>query len=321
MGEKIEIYIILGPTASGKESAAVALAPDFGAEIISVDSMKIYKTLDIGTAKATEDMRKRVPHHCLDIIEPTFADFSVGAYVESADRAIRDIVSRGKKPLLSGGTALYYKGLLEGIFEAPPKDMALRDELNHFAQENGNEALYKRLMEVDPVSAGKYHPNDLRRVIRALEVITLTGKAISDSRSQWSGFHSEDAGDFQGDLRYDFRMVLLDWQRPLLYKRIEERVDIMMDKGLINEAEYVYHNRESFARTPLQAVGYKEFFPYFKKKESLEEAVDSLKKNTRHLAKSQCTWFRKFPCQRIPLLEGMTKDDILSLISERMTCH
>ncbi len=321
MGEKNEIYIILGPTASGKESAAFAIAHTLGAEIISVDSMKIYKTLDIGTAKATNEMREKVPHHCLDIIPPTFADFSVGAYVEFADSAINDIISRGKKPLLSGGTALYYKGLLEGIFEAPPKDMALREELNYFAQENGNEALYKRLLDLDPVSAGKYHPNDLRRVIRALEVITLTGKAVSDSRNQWSGFHSEAAGNFQGELRYDFKMVMLDWQRPLLYNRIEERVDIMMDKGLLNEAEYVYHNSETFARTPLQAVGYKEFFPYFENKESLEEAVDTLKKNTRHLAKSQCTWFRKFPCQRISLSEGMSKDDISSLIFERMTCH
>ncbi len=318
MNSKDEIYIILGPTASGKESAAFTIAPQIGGEIISVDSMKIYKTLDIGTAKATSQMQQEVPHHCLDMIEPTFSEFSVGEYVQAADSAITDIISRGKKPLLSGGTALYYKGILEGIFESPPKDLALREELEEYAKNNGNEALHERLVKLDPVSAQKYHPNDLRRVVRALEVITLTGEPVSANRNQWSGFHS-DEGYFQGELRYKFRMVMLDWERPVLYKRIENRVDMMLEKGLLKEAEYVYNNREHFASTPLQAVGYKEFFPFFAGEEDLETAVDTLKMNSRHLAKSQCTWFRKFPCQRIALTEDMSKDSIVTSISEILT--
>ncbi len=317
MGEKTAITIILGPTASGKESAAFALAPRLGAEIVSVDSMKIYRTLDVGTAKATAEMRSAVRHHCLDLIEPTYDDFSVGEYVAAADSAIGDIVLRGKIPLLSGGTALYYKGLLEGIFEAPAKDSALREELRAYAGEHGNEALHRRLQELDPVSALKYHHNDIRRVVRALEVITLTGKPVSGSRNEWSGFHDDD-GAFRGELRYDFTMLLLDWPRAELYKRIEARVDLMLERGLLTEAEYVYRRREEFSRTPLQAVGYKEFFPYFSGAQSLEEAVETLKKNTRHLAKSQCTWFRKFPCERIALDTSMNKDDILELIYGRM---
>ena len=318
MGDKQQVFIILGPTASGKESGAFRVAPQLNAEIVSVDSMKIYKTLDIGTAKATAEMRSKVRHHCLDIIEPDYADYSVGAYVEQADKAIRDISERGKLPLLSGGTALYYKGILEGIFDAPPRDLALREELLGFAQEEGNEALHQRLQRLDPVSARKYHPNDIRRVVRALEVITLTGEPVSSFHREWSGFH--DAGDnFGGELRYDFRMLLLDWPRSVLYQRIERRVDIMLEKGLLAEAEYVYNKRASFARTPLQAVGYKEFFPYFRGEEDLAEAVATLKKNTRHLAKSQCTWFRKFPCERLALTSEMPAEDIAGVIYERMT--
>ncbi len=242
----------------------------------------------------------------------------MGMYVAAADTAISDIIARGHRPLLSGGTALYYKGLLEGIFDAPPRDLGLREELQTFAREQGNEALYQRLVELDPVSAEKYHPNDLRRVIRALEVITLTGEPVSKSRNQWSGFHSG-GGNFQGELRYNFKMLMLDWERELLYKRIGQRVDIMLEKGLLSEAEDVYKRRAQLARTPLQAVGYKEFFPYFAGQESLEVAVENLKKNTRHLAKSQCTWFRKFPCQRIPLKTELSKEDLLGIIFERMS--
>ncbi len=318
MGGKTALKIILGPTASGKESAAFALAPRLNAEIVSVDSMKIYQTLDIGTAKATGEMRAAVPHHCLDLIAPTYDNFSVGEYVEAADAAIADIAARGKIPLLSGGTALYYKGLLEGIFAAPAKDSAVREELRAFAAEYGNEALHRRLQELDPVSAAKYHCNDLRRVVRALEVIMLTGKPVSSSRNEWSGFH-DDSAAFGGELRYDFKMLLLDWPRADLYERIEARVELMLERGLLAEAEYVYQQRDSFSRTPLQAVGYKEFFPYFTGEQPLEEAVATLKKNTRHLAKSQCTWFRKFPCQRIALDTSMAKDDILQLIYGKMT--
>lgn len=312
MPEKKQIYIVLGPTASGKESASFSIAPQINAEIISIDSMKIYTGLDIGTAKASQKMQAQVPHHCLDIAQPT-ENFSVSDFVECADNAITDIIERGKVPLLSGGTALYYKGLIEGIFEAPAKDEAYRLELEDFARNNGNEELFKKLLSVDPLSAEKLHPNDLRRVIRALEVVKLTGKPISASQKQWSGFHSQQ-GSFSGELRYDFKMVMLDWPRDLLYERVEKRVDIMIEQGLEDEAKTVYENRDTYSRTPLQAVGYKEFFPYFAGDESLEEAISILKMNTRRLAKSQCTWFRKFPAEVIAMHPKMTATDLATRI-------
>ncbi len=306
------IHIIAGPTASGKESAAYHIAQKMSAEIVSVDSMKIYRQLDIGTAKATPQMRQNVPHHCLDIAQPE-NEFSVADYQAAADQAIADIAARGKTVILSGGTALYYKAILEGIFEAPPKDEALREEYKNFAAAHGNDALFEKLKAQDPQAAGKLHPNDTRRVIRALEIIKLTGQPISARQQQWSGFHDDNEG-FSGNLRYPFKMVWLNWERDELYRRIELRVDKMIDTGLEDEAKMVWQNRGNYARTPLQAVGYKEFFPYFSGECSLAEAVDTLKKNTRHLAKSQCTWFRKFPATALVPQTGESQDDVCNKI-------
>ena len=300
--------IILGPTASGKESSAFAIARKGGAAIVSVDSMKIYRRLDIGTAKATPEMREAVSHYCLDIADPV-EDFSVGRYQQAADAAIAQLTARGQRVILSGGTALYYKAVLEGLFAAPLKDESLRARLREFAAQNGNDALYARLVAHDPQAAAKLHPNDLRRVVRALEIIELTGAPISARQQQWSGFHGE-AGAFAGELRYRFRMVRLDWPREELYRRIEVRVARMLEEGLEAEARLVYDNRDTFSRTPLQAVGYKEFFPYFSGECGLATAVEELQKNTRHLAKSQCTWFNKFPATPAVLQPGMSAGDV-----------
>jgi tRNA dimethylallyltransferase len=299
-GAKPFLRILLGPTASGKESAAVACAKMIGGEIVSVDSMKIYRTLDIGTAKASEKIRADVPHHCLDIADPE-ENFSVGRYVEEAEKAIVSVVARGKVPILSGGTALYYKGLLEGLFDGPSADADLREEFNRRAETEGVEKLYAELAEVDPQAAEKIHPNDLRRIVRALEVAKLTGQPISSQQTQWVG----------AEYRYPCALAALDWPREVLYARIEKRVDLMMAEGLLEEARQVYEKRDYLSRTPLQAVGYKEFFSYFSGETDLAEAVELLKKNTRNLAKSQMTWFRKFPCEWIAMDEKMNLTEVV----------
>jgi len=289
------IHIILGPTASGKERTALEYAKLISGEIVSVDSMKIYKHLDIGTAKATAAMREEVPHHLIDFIEPT-ESFSVAEFVKHADDAIQDIAGRGKVPVLSGGTALYYKGLLEGIFDAPPSDPSLRQQLKDEAEHDGHgHNLHARLQQADPRAAEKIHPNDLRRLVRALEIVILTGKPLSQQQQQWAGFQENIADNGLKPIRYTCKMMGLQWPREDLYARIETRVDRMISEGLEQEARMVYEQRNFYNRTPLQAVGYKEFFPYFYGSCARNEAVNVLKKNTRHLAKSQMTWFRKFP--------------------------
>lgn len=311
------LNIILGPTASGKESSAFIIAQNMKAGIISVDSMKVYRNLDIGTAKASTQMREIIPHYCLDIADPT-EDFSVGRFQNAADGGIAQLTRNGKKVILSGGTALYYKAILEGLFDAPVKDETLREKLRDFAAQYGNDALYARLLAQDPKAAKKIHTNDLRRVIRALEIIELTGKPISQKQQQWSGFHNDEER-FRTPLRYSFKMVRLDWPREELYRRIELRVDKMLEEGLEGEARYVFDNRDTFSRTPLQAVGYKEFFPYFRHECNLQDAIELLKKNTRHLAKSQLTWFHKFPAQGVALSPGMSANDIASAVQDSLT--
>lgn len=353
------LRILLGPTASGKEQLALALAERLGGEIVSVDSMKIYRGLDIGTAKPSAARRGRVPHHALDFLPPT-ASCSVAEYVARAEGAIRRIVARGRVPILSGGTALYYKGLLEGIFPGPGEDPVERARWKAYARQHGPAALHARLAEVDSLAAAKLHPNDVRRVVRALEIRAITGRPLSERQTQWNGFHPEanatglasdpanspasgDAGGGQvvapGEgggagqqagrgsdpastngapgagrasrtgaalartplaegpvYRYPCAMVALDRDRPVLHERIAARIEQMLAAGLEEEARWVYERRRSLSRTPLQAVAYKEWFPYFAGAATRAEAVERLRCNTRQLAKSQLTWFRKFPC-------------------------
>ena len=291
--EKPFLFIILGPTASGKEQTALACARLLSAEIISVDSMKIYKKLDTGTAKAGEKEQLEIPHHCLDLAEIT-ENFSTARYLEAAEQAITDIAQKNKAIILSGGTALYYKAILEGLFAGPAADLALRAELEERIANEGLEKLYQELSEADPLAAGKINPADQRRLIRALEIIALTGKPISSQQTQWSGFYKAEEKTF--NYRYPCALVRLEWPRWLLRERIDRRVDRLLEKNLLQEAEWLFSQRATAARTPLQAVGYKEFFPYFQGEEKLETAVERLKLNTKHLAKSQETWFRKFPC-------------------------
>ncbi len=315
------LRILLGPTASGKEGLALLCAERIAAEIVSVDSMKIYRGLDIGTAKPDAETRARIRHHCLDIAEPTEV-FSVARYVEAADAAIAAIAAGNKPPLLSGGTALYYKGLLQGLFSGPRANPGLRRSLRARAESEGPQALYAELERLDPATASRVHPNDLRRVIRALEVAMLTGRPISEQQTQWTGTgRSSPSGNaaapgsngFPGSraMRYPCAMVALEWPRETLYRRIEARVEQMLAAGLVEEARRVYENRDTYSPTPLQAVGYKEFFPYFEGGATMNEAIELLRKNTRNLAKSQDTWFRKFPCHRLRMHEDRPREEVV----------
>lgn len=294
--------IIVGSTASGKERLALAAAEMLGGEILSVDSMKIYRGLDVATAKAGPEERRRVRHHCLDLVDPS-ETFSAADFVAAAEKAAADIVSRGKIPFLSGGTAFYYRALLDGLFEGPGANPELRAELEARAEAEGGESLHRELAAVDPAAAAKIHPSDVRRIVRALEVVRLTGGGISDRQTQWGGFHSQDESvrrdGFFANPRHPFVMVRIVRDRADIHRRVRERVARMAEAGLEAEARMVYERREEISRTPLQAVGYKEFFPYFRGEESWEQAVEKLCQATNRLVRSQDTWFRKFPAQEV----------------------
>ena len=296
------IRVIVGSTASGKERLALACAELMGGEIVSVDSMKVYRGLDVATAKAGAAERARVGHHCLDLVEPA-ETFSAADFVRAADAAIADISARGRIPFLSGGTAFYYKALLEGLFEGPGADPEYRAGLEARAEREGNEALHRELSRIDPVGAAKIHPSDLRRIVRALEVAHLTGGAISEKQKQWAAFHSPDPGEkaasFFARPRHPFVMLRIVRDRADIHRRIRERVERMAETGLREEAAWVFANRERISPTPLQAVGYKEFFPYFQGEELWEKALERLCLATNRLVRKQDTWFRKFPAVEV----------------------
>lgn len=284
------LLIITGPTASGKERLALAAAALRGGEIVSVDSMKIYRRLDIATAKASAADRAAVPHHCLDLAAPE-EQFSAAEYAAAADAAIADIRARGRIPVLSGGTALYYKALLEGLFEGPGRDMELRRTLEELAAREGTERLHADLAAIDPAAAAKIHPGDLRRLVRAHEIHHLTGQPISARQTQWQAF--------AGPLRHAFVMFRITRSRPDLHERIRQRIAHMDAAGLRTEAQWVHDHRDTVSRTLLQAVGYKELFPFFEGQADWPAVLEKLALATNKLVRKQETWFRKFPAREI----------------------
>jgi len=296
---------LAGPTASGKTAAGIALAERIGAEIISMDSMQLWRGMDIGTAKPTAEERSRVPHHLVDLLDPS-ESFSVGRYVELACAAADEIAGRGRIPLFVGGTILYMKALTAGLFEGPPADWQIRERLKKLAVEHGSNALHIRLQEADPAAADKIHPNDLRRIVRALEVIEITGKPISEQRREWD---VEPPPEFAG------RIFALDWNRKQLYERIERRVDIMMQQGLLEEARRLLHRKPPLGREASQAVGYRELFAHLRGETDLQTAVELIKRNTRRFAKRQLTWLRSFPHLN---WIAVTPEDTPDAIAERI---
>ncbi len=316
MSEKIKIYAVVGPTASGKSALALELAERHGGEIVSCDSMQIYRRMDIGTAKPTKEERARVPHHMIDICEPT-ESFSCADFVSAADAAIRDIHSRGKLPILCGGTGLYLDSLLRGEdFSEGTTDDSLRAELLAFARENGAQALHARLSEVDAESAAQIHPNNVKRVARALEIYYLGGIKKSELDR-----HSKEA-----ERRFDIACTCLAYSdREALYSRINDRVDAMLAMGLEREtrelcSEGVFEKNTTAA----QAIGYKELFDYIEGRETLREAAEKLKGATRRYAKRQITWFSsKGYITAIDICEGQNKktfEDIVNIASKLFFC-
>lgn len=279
--EKQFVIVICGPTASGKTALSVELAKEFDAEIISADSMQIYKGMDIATAKPSIEERQGIPHHIMDFLDPT-ESFSVADYVKLAHEKIKDIASRGKIPMIVGGTGLYISSLINNIrFEESECDYAYREELRLLAQEKGNSYLLDMLREIDPATAATLHENNQSRVIRALEVYKVTGKTMSQTQEESRTEPSP----------YEPCMIALDYDREQLYDRINRRVDMMLDMGLIDEAKDFFSKGD--LPTAAQAIGYKELLPYFKGEKELSDCVEHLKQETRKYAKRQLTWFRK----------------------------
>ena len=274
-------WFLTGPTASGKTAIGLELAERLDAEIISLDSMAIYRGMDIGTAKPTVEQRQLVPHHLIDIRNPN-ERFSVSNYLELATKMIDKIHQRGRTVLFVGGTPLYLKTLLRGLFEGPPADETLRQEVLKEAAETGSAALHQRLAMVDPVSAAKIHPNDLRRIVRALEVYRHTGEPISHQQLQFDDGHPATA----------CRVFVLDWPRAKLHNRINQRVDQMFDQGLVGEVEQLLNLHGELSRTALQAVGYQEVVKHLQQGVPLEKTIQDTKTRTRQFAKRQLTWFR-----------------------------
>ena len=279
---KPKILCVVGPTASGKTDYAVALALKCGGEVVSCDSMQIYKHMDIGTAKPTADEMKGVKHHMIDIIEPN-ESFSVARFSEMARECIDDILLRGKTPVLCGGTGLYFDSTINNInFIQMDTDEEYRKDLESAAKVFGNEYVYKILKRVDEESAESIHPNNLKRVIRALEIYKTTGKKKSElDKEQLS------------EPLYEPEITGLMRDREVLYDRINKRVDIMMEKGLVDEVSDLIKIGIDTDATSMQAIGYKEIIEYLDGKTSLSDAVDKIKRESRRYAKRQLTWFKR----------------------------
>ena len=280
--QKIPLIVVAGPTASGKTALAVELAKIYGGEVVNADSMQIYKGLDIATAKPTPEEMQGVPHHLMGFLD-LGTPFSVADYLALAGKTIRDIHSRGKMPVVCGGTGLYISSLVENItFDDTGADMNIRARLEAEAKEKGNHALWLRLNEIDPETAAKVHENNLPRVIRGLEVFELTGTRLSRHKANSRRFETP----------YKACIIGLDAEnRQFLYDRINARVDIMLKNGLAEECRAVYE--KGGLATAGQAIGYKELIPYFEGQQTLEECVERIKLETRHYAKRQLTWFRR----------------------------
>lgn len=286
--------ILTGPTGSGKSRLALDLAARLDAEIVAMDSMTLYRGMDVGTAKPTAYDRALVPHHLLDVLDP-WQSASVAWWLEHAADAVRAIESRGKQPLLVGGTALYLKAVLFGLFDGPPADATLREQLESDVNTLGPQALHDRLRAVDPAAASRLHPNDVRRVVRALEVHTLTGRPISAWQTQWK--ESPPAVE----------ALCLDLPREELYQRIDERVHQMIRDGLLDEVRRLRALRPPLSREARQALGYKELLDHLDGLYSLDDAVREVQTRSRNFAKRQLTWFRHLPGCRMATAELTTE--------------
>lgn len=301
--------VLVGPTASGKSEVALRVAAKTGGEIINADSMQVYRFMDIGTAKPSPEDRKRARHHLIDIVDPS-EEFSAARFREAALNCIEEIEANGHIPIIAGGTGLYIRALCQGLFHGPAARTELREDLIAVeAQEPGT--LFRKLSEVDFAAAAKIHPNDLRRIVRALEVFLASGKKISDLQREWG---AGDSGRFV--------LIGLAWERKELYKRINRRVDAMIEAGLENEVRSLLERGLGPDLKPMKALGYRQMLDYTGGLHSLEQTIELIKQETRHYAKRQMTWFRKEPgILWVECREGMTVAAIAEKVLSIWTEH
>lgn len=277
------LTFIIGCTASGKAGLGRELARRTGGEIVSIDSMKVYRRMDIGTAKPSAALRAEIPHHLIDVVEPS-QEFSVARYVGLAEAAIADIQHRGRPVFIVGGTPLYVKSISEGLFEGPGADPEVRARLTQIAVREGSTVLHDRLRRVDPTAGARIHQNDLRRLVRALEVYELTGRPISELQAQWDRD------------RKKYRCVFLGIRRekPDQHHRINDRVRKMMEEGFLDEVRSLLAEPQPLSVAARQALGYAELIAHLDGKQNLADTIELIKINTRQFAKAQRTWFRRF---------------------------
>lgn len=295
---KKKILVIGGPTAVGKTELSIELAKRLNGEIISADSMQIYKYMDIGSAKVSKEEMNGVVHHLIDVVDPSI-NFSVADYKEQGEKVINEILSRGKLPIIVGGTGLYINSLTCNMnFTEAEKDEEYRKELDKLANEYGNNYIHEMLKDIDPISYKEIHANNRKRVIRALEVYKLTGKPFSSYNAGEDFYKSE----------YDVHYYVLTMDREKLYERINLRVDIMMEKGLLEECIKLKEMGYTSSMQSMQGIGYKEILYYLEGDVKLQEAIDMIKQGSRNYAKRQLTWFRRDP--RVTFLDKDKLSDV-----------
>ena len=274
--------IVAGPTASGKTALSIELAKWLDGEIVAADSMQIYKYMDIGTAKPTNAEQEGIAHYMLSVVDPKDS-YSVSMYKEDALKCIEDIYSRNKTPIIVGGTGLYINALTYDMdFSSAIKNESYREELKSYASEKGNNELFKMLLERDPLAAQRLHENDVKRVIRALEVIEETGKSLYENTNNFK----------ETEPLFPYVIIAPEMEREVLYDRINRRVDIIIEAGLLGEMEKLLSMGVTREMQSMQGIGYKQLFDYFENKTSLEETIEKIKQESRHYAKRQLTWFR-----------------------------
>lgn len=287
--EFAEAVVLTGPTGSGKSDIALSLAERVGGEIVAMDSMTLYRGMDIGTAKPTTEEQSRVPHHMIDVLDP-WESASVASWLDGAAAACQSIVRRGKRPILVGGTPFYLKAVLEGLFDGPPADAEIRKQLEQEAEEQGSQALHDRLRGIDSVSASRLHINDLRRVIRALEVWMLTGQPISSFQKTWA---SVQFAEHNPNVRIqNIPCVVLEWPREELYNRINIRVQRMLERGWLDEVRRLWGRSPPPSSEVSRALGYRELLSCIDNEEVPQDTIERIQIRTRQFAKRQMTWFR-----------------------------
>ena len=277
---KPKILVICGPTASGKSELALRLALRLDGELVNADSMQLYRGMDIGTAKPTHEQRTEIPHHLIDVADPD-QHFSAADFADAADEAIRAISARGKRTIVVGGTGLYIRSLLNGLVDSPGDAGGIRQGLREEARGRGNQAMWEELQQVDPELAKRIHPNNLVRILRALEVFRLTGIPLSRYQQE-HGFSGR---------RYRSLQIGIRVERPLLYSRIDQRVNRMLEQGLLQEVQQLLNTGYGPDTKAMRAIGYKETTAHLAGEYSRDEAIRLIKRNTRHYAKRQLTWF------------------------------